>query len=369
MTAYYNEIDPFAAQWLRELIAAGLIAPGEVDERSIEDVRPDDLNGFVQCHFFAGIGIWSLALRMAGWPDGRMTEKYGREVAHASLSARQAKALGLMTSGTFGPHSTGLLSNADLSLLLANRLQARTDCIGSILYRLTWKERITPLGRSIPALRASVLRTSANVCIGWVTPSARDWKDTGEIRPRADGTEQLDQLPRQAFLVGWPTPRVGGNSSPGDAKRAGDKKARLEADVHLTGWPTPKASTAGPDYAIYDRMGTGSPSPATVATFAGWPTPTAIDANRGSLPPRPHDTGVPLTQRVQMATEYRFIPSTIGEMPTGSCAVIQTARASGPLNPAHSLWLMLGPFATAWLKCAEQVTRSTSRRPKPSAKA
>mgnify|MGYP003635441807 CR=1 FL=1 len=69
MTAYYNEIDPFAAQWLRELIAAGLIAPGDVDERSIEDVRPDDLVGYTQCHFFAGIGVWSHALRRAGVAD------------------------------------------------------------------------------------------------------------------------------------------------------------------------------------------------------------------------------------------------------------------------------------------------------------
>lgn len=69
--AYYNEIDPFAAQWLRNLIAAGHIAPGEVDERSIEDVTPDDLRGFTQCHFFAGIGGWSYALRLAGWPDNR----------------------------------------------------------------------------------------------------------------------------------------------------------------------------------------------------------------------------------------------------------------------------------------------------------
>ncbi|HBX8329789.1 TPA: DNA cytosine methyltransferase [Klebsiella pneumoniae] len=69
--AYYNEIDPFAAHWLRNLIAAGHIAPGEVDERSIEDVTPDDLRGFTQCHFFAGIGVWSHSLRLAGWPDDR----------------------------------------------------------------------------------------------------------------------------------------------------------------------------------------------------------------------------------------------------------------------------------------------------------
>lgn len=71
MTAYYNEFDPYAAQWLRNLIEAGHIAPGIVDERSIEDVRPADLAGFTQCHFFAGVGVWSLALRKAGWPDDK----------------------------------------------------------------------------------------------------------------------------------------------------------------------------------------------------------------------------------------------------------------------------------------------------------
>ena len=71
MTAYYNEIDPFAAAWLRELIKCGLIALGEVDERSIIDVQASDLHEFTQCHFFAGIGGWSYALRLAGWPDDR----------------------------------------------------------------------------------------------------------------------------------------------------------------------------------------------------------------------------------------------------------------------------------------------------------
>lgn len=71
MTAYYNEIDPYAAQWLRNLIAAGHIAPGDVDERSIVDVQPDDLTGYTQCHFFAGIGGWSYAARLAGFPDDR----------------------------------------------------------------------------------------------------------------------------------------------------------------------------------------------------------------------------------------------------------------------------------------------------------
>lgn len=69
--SYYNEFDPYAAQWLRNLIGAGLIPAGEVDERSIVDVSPDDLVGFTQCHFFAGIGGWAYAARLAGWPDDR----------------------------------------------------------------------------------------------------------------------------------------------------------------------------------------------------------------------------------------------------------------------------------------------------------
>lgn len=69
--AYYNETNPYAAEWLRYLIYEGLIAPGDVDERSIADVSASDLAAYAQCHFFAGLGGWSLALRMAGWPDAK----------------------------------------------------------------------------------------------------------------------------------------------------------------------------------------------------------------------------------------------------------------------------------------------------------
>ena len=67
MWAYYNEIDPFCAQWTRNLMAAGLIMEGEVDERDIREVDPGDLVGFERCHFFSGICGWELALEIAGW--------------------------------------------------------------------------------------------------------------------------------------------------------------------------------------------------------------------------------------------------------------------------------------------------------------
>lgn len=71
MSVYYNEIDPFCAQWLRNLIAAGHLPAGHVDERDIRDVKPYELAPYRQCHFFAGIGGWALALAMADYPSDR----------------------------------------------------------------------------------------------------------------------------------------------------------------------------------------------------------------------------------------------------------------------------------------------------------
>lgn len=71
MAAYYNEIDGYCAEWLRNLIAAGHLPRGDVDERDIREVPPDDLRPYIQCHFFGGVGGWPYALRLAGWPDDR----------------------------------------------------------------------------------------------------------------------------------------------------------------------------------------------------------------------------------------------------------------------------------------------------------
>jgi DNA (cytosine-5)-methyltransferase 1 len=68
---FYNEFDPKAAAWLREMVRLGELPPGVVDERSIKDLQPHDLDGYTQCHFFAGIGGWSLAARIAGFPADR----------------------------------------------------------------------------------------------------------------------------------------------------------------------------------------------------------------------------------------------------------------------------------------------------------
>jgi DNA (cytosine-5)-methyltransferase 1 len=69
LRVYYNDNEPFVAQWLRNLITAGHLPAGDVDERPIQEVQPDDLQAYTQCHFFAGIGGWPYALQLAGWGD------------------------------------------------------------------------------------------------------------------------------------------------------------------------------------------------------------------------------------------------------------------------------------------------------------
>lgn len=86
--AYYNEFNPFAAQWLRNLISAGLIAPGDVDERSIENVKPTDLVRYAQCHFFAGVvGRMLPRLESLGFDPATIARLIGRRdstLVHAS---------------------------------------------------------------------------------------------------------------------------------------------------------------------------------------------------------------------------------------------------------------------------------------------
>ncbi len=105
-------------------------------------------------------------------PDGPTIEKSGPEVVHANLSARQAKELGLLTSGTYGPRFITSSESVRLESSLVNRLRVKTASLGSALFRLTWKQRDTPLGVSIFALRASVLRTSGKDYTSWPSPSS-----------------------------------------------------------------------------------------------------------------------------------------------------------------------------------------------------
>ena len=175
--------------------------------------------------------------------DWKTTARSGPDPAHASLSARQASEKGLLTSGTYGPSGSGSLSSASLSASLANRLRPVTLSLGSTLYRLTWKVRVTPSGRMIYALRALARRTRGNAFTGWPTPDTQNHRDGNTTRVEMKGSHSMS-LHHAAAMAGWPSPLV--NNARGPQKgpnRQGGPCLQMAASLAATGG-TPSGSNA-----------------------------------------------------------------------------------------------------------------------------
>lgn len=247
-------------------------------------------------------------------PDGRTPVRSGPAVVRASRLAPPVADSDSRTSGISGPYGSVSSRSAALASCLANRLQAATALTGSTLFTLTWKERVTPSGRSISALRASVRRTSGSGCGSWPTPLAQHANGTPEAflarkrRAVARGTRMgvsLTDLQMVAQLAAyWPTPtcpnggrmpKGGQMSSTGKTPDGRKRQVDLAWIAKLASWPTPQTSDAsgggqakraGGAMGAMDGMGMVGETTATGATrhgsnlndfsmLAAWPTPTA----------------------------------------------------------------------------------------------
>ncbi|KTT24226.1 hypothetical protein SB14R_10265 [Pseudomonas oryzihabitans] len=269
-------------------------------------------------------------------PDGQMIDLFGPVPVLANLSPRQARELGLMTSGISGRTSIGSSASASLQSSLESRLRAKTQTLGSTLYRLTWKPWRTPSGPSRSRLRASVLRTSAIEPTGWPTATATD----ALRHPGFRFTTKNITLNHAAVLTGWGTPTA--NECGGTPERFLERKSQLggrcgvsltplNLQVQLAAWPTPNAGT-----------------PQSLRGF-------------GQDPERRKEQG----HQINLKDAVRYLihdqPARLtasGQMLTGFSAGMESG---GQLNPAHSRWLMGLP--PEWDACAPTATRSTRKRP------
>lgn len=212
-------------------------------------------------------------------PAGQMIDLFGPVPVLANLSPRQARELGLMILATSGRRSPGSSASVSLQSSLENRLRARTQTLGSTLYKLTWKPWVMPSGLLRFRLRASVLRTSEIEPIGWQAPTAIDSRRGDYQYDQGDKSKPRPSNQGMAKLAAWPTPNAGtpqslrGNGQDPEVRKTQGHQINLKDAVR---------------YLIHDQ-------------------PARLTA--------------------------------CGQMLTGSSAGMESG---GQLNPAHSRWLM-GP--------------------------
>ena len=267
-------------------------------------------------------------------PAGLTTEPCGPEAAPVSRSRVRGKVLGATMPAIFGRRGFGSSESAALSSSLVSRLKARLPTAGSTLFSMIWKEKTTPRHRSVFLLRASARSTAGRECGSWPTPVVNDTSGSGYCYSGGDHSKIALKLPGAARLAIWNSPKTSDIAGP----RQEDGKRSVGLNTQAS-WATPTTrdhkDTGGalsnvPINALLGRQ----------VQLASWASPTAGEKCR--------------SEEFQEGRTLNAAEA-LGPMPSGSR--VGTA-SSGPLNPAHSRWLM--GYPPAWDACA--VTAMPSSR-------
>jgi hypothetical protein len=268
--------------------------------------------------------------------------------AHAKGSRTRARNAGFSTLDIFGQHGSHSSASVALQSSLESRLRVNLASSGSTLFHLTWNDAVTPSGRRICALRASVPRTSGSDCTSWPTPTV----SRGDYSyAHGDPDQKTLKLAGAAKMAAWSTPIT--SNANGPRRHDGKRGVGLNTEVTLASWPTPVArdhKTGGLDGQL-----------STVAPLAHWATPVATEI------------GNTLENYVAMKRNMRSGPRTAITHPSLQALLVASGPGAsgsgaetgsgGQLNPEHSRYLM--GYPVVWGSCADTATRS-SRRKRPS---
>jgi hypothetical protein len=248
--------------------------------------------------------------------DGVQTDLFGQEALPVSPSQQQEKEKEKMTHGIFGLSSSISSESANLQQSLVNRLQQLSDLGGSMIYKLTLKEKVTPQQRQYYQLGASAPRTKGTDSSSWLTPTTSDMNGVRQMDGKRSGG-----LNTQAQSA-WPTPRVA------DTNNLNNSSTVVQA-----------------------RVTKGRATVAEIASHnvSSWPTPLASD-QRGSA-------GVGKKELPNIA-KYAS-----GKIPKSFTAETESTAPS-QLNPRFSLWLMGYPIE--WAYSGERVTPLSRKRQRKS---
>ena len=290
-----------------------------------------------------------------GSPDGQTIGRSGPQAARASRSRKPASSAELLTNGTCGPTYFDWSGPFDLESSLGNRLAARLAMLGSTESALIWRRKVTPAGHSIFRLAPWTPPTSETGCTGSPWPS-----QTSSVGgPEPDGATGR-KLATHMVRTQWSTPRAsdGEKGSPNQSFGAGGTP--LPSQMHRATWVTPSTRDWKDSSGMATQRDDGRSRLDQLPRqmVATWPTPTTTDSRRGNGTIRPHDTGIPLVQRMAATANLS------GPAQSGSSA---TTEKRGAPNPDFACWLM--GFPDEWIagvsRAMQSFRKSRRRSSKP----